>query len=709
MDIGRDSVSSVLRRMELGLVSDASHHLHGHTALVRRMGKVSVLKGHAGCVNRLALSEDAAFLLSGSDDCTLRLWNIQDAETVSQKAVVYPGHYANIFGVTFMPNTNNSYVASTGLDRQVRLTHVEDGTSTLWACHEKTVKTVTALDTNVFISASKDGTARLFDSRLPPSPDQTKRPNIAIRIPNRRRRPTGLNSVMLSPICSHHVVVAASDAYIRIFDLRFSVSSRLSNVTQSDHSLQSAGYCVEKFCPPHLHETAPEQCTPFESLRRTYSTYATFSSDAKQIVASYYDDTVHVFNRSEEKMCVSSSPPFASRAEKQYAVWNMTQHTAAVLHRKFFSFAIGRANRILEIDPTNILGLVYKSDALLRREASGDFRAAFAMLSRLLRLVHDDPFKITHLWGSDSPASPLCFSAQFKTCREKAEVWLKVFEYMQAYALYRMIPPLQFSMLLRPSSSNKVFMRKRLEYLDILCADLERYRDGKLRSRSPQHSWKEVAKRKALGNAEEAEELYRNGPSKQRAAVLIALVDKFLTGIASLREKVDDRMACVLPDDCEQDQACDIVDSDVPWSSDSDDDSAQNRDRRQDEDVKQADTEMVVSEETSDASEGSDSSLWGPCLTETPPISFHGHISRQTDIKEASFFGSRNQMVLSGSDDGHVYIWSATSSELLGRVYADEQIVNCVLPHPTYPMIISSGIDDTIKLITPGDYDLDEQ
>jgi hypothetical protein len=46
--------------------------LHFNSAWARRLEVSAVLKGHAGCVNRLAWSEDGSVLASGSDDRKVR-------------------------------------------------------------------------------------------------------------------------------------------------------------------------------------------------------------------------------------------------------------------------------------------------------------------------------------------------------------------------------------------------------------------------------------------------------------------------------------------------------------------------------------------------------------------------------------------------------------------------------------------------------------
>ena len=68
-------------------------------------------------------------------------------------------------------------------------------------------------------------------------------------------------------------------------------------------------------------------------------------------------------------------------------------------------------------------------------------------------------------------------------------------------------------------------------------------------------------------------------------------------------------------------------------------------------------------------------------------------------IKEANFWGEK--YVISGSDCGHIFFWERESGECVHIIPADNHVVNCVQPHPTHPLLASSGIDYSIKLWAP--------
>eukprot|EP00004_Rigifila_ramosa_P012128 TRINITY_DN260_c0_g1_i11.p1 TRINITY_DN260_c0_g1~~TRINITY_DN260_c0_g1_i11.p1 ORF type:complete len:315 (-),score=65.23 TRINITY_DN260_c0_g1_i11:23-967(-) len=79
---------------------------------------------------------------------------------------------------------------------------------------------------------------------------------------------------------------------------------------------------------------------------------------------------------------------------------------------------------------------------------------------------------------------------------------------------------------------------------------------------------------------------------------------------------------------------------------------------------------------------------------------YSGHRNNRT-VKGVNFIGPRSEYVVSGSDCGHVYIWETETAELVQVIRGDTMIVNCVEPHPYFPVLAVSGIDDDIKIFEP--------
>ncbi|KAA0185671.1 hypothetical protein HAZT_HAZT002182 [Hyalella azteca] len=80
---------------------------------------------------------------------------------------------------------------------------------------------------------------------------------------------------------------------------------------------------------------------------------------------------------------------------------------------------------------------------------------------------------------------------------------------------------------------------------------------------------------------------------------------------------------------------------------------------------------------------------------------YAGHCNTTTDIKEAVFLGQSGEFVAAGSDDGNMFIWETATGNLVRIMPADENIVNCVQCHPSASMVVTSGIDHTVKIWEP--------
>ncbi|CAG2123133.1 unnamed protein product [Medioppia subpectinata] len=78
---------------------------------------------------------------------------------------------------------------------------------------------------------------------------------------------------------------------------------------------------------------------------------------------------------------------------------------------------------------------------------------------------------------------------------------------------------------------------------------------------------------------------------------------------------------------------------------------------------------------------------------------YSGHRNNAT-VKGCAWFG--DQYIVSGSDDGYVYGWDSQTQHIVMSLYADENgVVNCIEPHPTAPIMATSGLDDDVKVWVP--------
>ena len=63
--------------------------------------------------------------------------------------------------------------------------------------------------------------------------------------------------------------------------------------------------------------------------------------------------------------------------------------------------------------------------------------------------------------------------------------------------------------------------------------------------------------------------------------------------------------------------------------------------------------------------------------------------------------GRQDDFVISGSDDGWIFIWDRHSGQLVNMLHADERNVSTLAVHPFMPMLASSGSDPVVKLWSP--------
>lgn len=81
--------------------------------------------------------------------------------------------------------------------------------------------------------------------------------------------------------------------------------------------------------------------------------------------------------------------------------------------------------------------------------------------------------------------------------------------------------------------------------------------------------------------------------------------------------------------------------------------------------------------------------------------SYKGHRNSQT-VKGVNYFGLRSEYVISGSDCGYIYLWDKESEHIIHSMHGDEEgVVNCLEPHPSCPILATSGLDEDVKIWVP--------
>eukprot|EP00249_Psilotum_nudum_P020128 c27576_g2_i1 orf=312-1757(+) len=92
-------------------------------------------------------------------------------------------------------------------------------------------------------------------------------------------------------------------------------------------------------------------------------------------------------------------------------------------------------------------------------------------------------------------------------------------------------------------------------------------------------------------------------------------------------------------------------------------------------------------------------------VSEDGPQVYKGHRNAQT-VKGVNFFGPNSEYVVSGSDCGRIFIWKKKGGEVVALLLGDDQVVNCLEPHPHCTVLATSGMDHNVKVWSPTAEDL---
>lgn len=117
------------------------------------------LKGHSSDVNSVAFSGDSKLLASGSDDDTIKLWNVANQQEIR----TLKGHSGWVWAVAFSPDSKT--LASSSADKTIKLWNLETGEeiSTLKG-HSDGVTSITfSPDGKTLASGSLDKTIKLWN------------------------------------------------------------------------------------------------------------------------------------------------------------------------------------------------------------------------------------------------------------------------------------------------------------------------------------------------------------------------------------------------------------------------------------------------------------------------------------------------------------------------------------------------------------------
>jgi len=86
--------------------------------------QVAELRGHTSCVNSVAFHPSGKYLASGSNDKTIRIWDVNTQQQVAELSPIVPGQRIRVTSVAFDPT--GKYLASGFNDCPVRIWDVSE-------------------------------------------------------------------------------------------------------------------------------------------------------------------------------------------------------------------------------------------------------------------------------------------------------------------------------------------------------------------------------------------------------------------------------------------------------------------------------------------------------------------------------------------------------------------------------------------------------
>ena len=123
----------------------------------------AILRGHTGWVNSASFSPDGKYIVSASEDLTVRIW---DVNTGLQVGVPLVGHTSIVTSASFSPD--GRYIVSTSFDKTVRIWDAQTGQQIGMPLVGHTYWITSASfspDGRYIVSTSSDSTARLWDAQ----------------------------------------------------------------------------------------------------------------------------------------------------------------------------------------------------------------------------------------------------------------------------------------------------------------------------------------------------------------------------------------------------------------------------------------------------------------------------------------------------------------------------------------------------------------
>ncbi|KAK2710929.1 WD and tetratricopeptide repeats protein 1-like isoform X2 [Artemia franciscana] len=386
--------------------------IHQHSSnqvtpeLIDRLGLEAELEGHEGCVNCIDWDYTGQYIVTGSDDRTLLVWN---PHTKMKIAHLRTQHVNNIFSVKFMPESGNRMIAAGAGDSKISLIDAErNETVIVCSCHLSRVKKLAVSNAHPTIlwSGAEDGTVRQMDLREPHVCSETTS-QILVNLLIHCGSMSEIKTIASNPVRSELLAVGAGDPYARLYDRRMinpytcqaldraRIGRPLINRESSENKDLLPDGCVNYFIPGHVSCRLPEYRKQNRSIT---TTHVAFDSRGQKLLVNLGSEQIYLYDIFDRVPPVYLSvdklqAPRASQSGIKSkgippAVKVMKEQANTAFEKGKYNLAVDLYNLAISKCPNSALLLSNKAAALMKRKWMGD---VYDALRACLSAIELDP------------------------------------------------------------------------------------------------------------------------------------------------------------------------------------------------------------------------------------------------------------------------------------------------------------------------------
>ncbi|CAG9464325.1 unnamed protein product [Pedinophyceae sp. YPF-701] len=614
--------------------------------------------------------------------------------------------------------------------------------TTTFRCHDHRVKGVATSPTepDMFWSVSEDGTVRQFDLRRdgPGAPGVREgsaegageMANVLITAPEsaRTRRRMQFKAMAVNQAHPHMIAVGATDAYVRVYDRR-----KLAPLPVDEAGGAKPVLCM---APPHMR---------VHGAGRTHITHASFARGGDRVVATYHGFQAHAFDvrgAGDAAGVAMGAHGGARGAAAQGELPSEAERCKLEGNRMFFAkkhtAAVRWYSRGVEAAPWSVGLRCNRAAALLARKFEGDAMAALkdveeciamdpsapkprfrraqalhqiGMLSSSLRALAD--FADRHPDNETEGVEQLR-AAVTRRMRQRTERGTRVQPEHSRRRRARNAPGGTAGIVVHAASDSDT-LPARPPHGGPASGSAPGSSNPSMHETSPGGSSREGAAQEDAGEGDGTQEgavevhIQVGGAEDEGAVASGGSGGSSISGAGRLMDE-DVAHTSTSEDEDEDDDDDASVPTNDDWEGLYDENGRRyTQASYHEEDYCGAGAERRGASPRADRPpdawetlpDGSPSWAWMFRGRGGQSVRYVGHCNVQTDIKEATFVGPRDELVACGSDDGRVYIYESRSGQLVRTLDADSDVANCVQAHPDLPILATSGIENVVRLWGP--------